>query len=200
MIEKRKAPAFHCPRWEELPDMDLYMDQVVTLLNEYLKPFHAKDQEKMVTSTMINNYVKHGIVSPPVKKKYSREHILLLIFIYYYKGILSISDIQTVLKPVTDSFFGKEDGFKLEDVYNEVFSLEKEEVDFLKKDVIRKYDKAQETFQDAPEKDREFLRTFSFICMLSFDVYVKKLLIEKLIDTCAPAPEANDRHSKHPKA
>ena len=55
MIEKRKAPAFHCPRWEELPDMDLYMDQVVTLLNEYLKPFHAKDQEKMVTSTMINN-------------------------------------------------------------------------------------------------------------------------------------------------
>ena len=58
MIEKRKAPAFHCPRWEELPDMDLYMDQVVTLLNEYLKPFHAKDQEKMVTSTMINNYVK----------------------------------------------------------------------------------------------------------------------------------------------
>ena len=73
----------------------------------------------------------------------------MLIFIYYYKGILSISDIQTVLKPVTDSFFGKEDGFKLEDVYNEVFSLEKEEVDFLKKDVIRKYDKAQETFQDA---------------------------------------------------
>ena len=45
MIEKRKAPAFHCPRWEELPDMDLYMDQVVTLLNEYLKPFLAKDQE-----------------------------------------------------------------------------------------------------------------------------------------------------------
>ena len=55
-----------------------------------------------------------------------------------YKGILSISDIQTVLKPVTDSFFGKEDGFKLEDVYNEVFSLEKEEVEMCIRDRLFK--------------------------------------------------------------
>ena len=185
---------------EEIPNIDLYMDQVTTFMEEHLKDSKRYEEDKVLTKTMINNYAKNNLLPPPVKKKYSRDHMLMLIFIYYYKGILSISDIQTVLKPVTDSFFGKEDGFKLEDVYNEVFSLEKEEVDFLKKDVIRKYDKAQETFQDAPEKDREFLRTFSFICMLSFDVYVKKLLIEKLIDTCAPAPEANDRHSKHPKA
>ena len=188
-------------RPDDIPDIELYMDQVTTLMDSRLRESTRNPhKDKILTKTMINNYAKNDLLPPPVKKKYSREHILLLIFIFYYKGILSISDIQTVLKPVTDSFFGKEDGFKLEDVYNEVFSLEKEEVDFLKKDVIRKYDKAQETFQDAPEKDREFLRTFSFICMLSFDVYVKKLLIEKLIDTCAPAPEANDRHSKHPKA
>lgn len=188
-------------RPDDIPDIELYMDQVTTLMDSRLKgSARNPSRDKILTKTMINNYAKNDLLPPPVRKKYSREHVLLLIFIYYYKGILSISDIQTVLKPVTDSFFGKEDGFKLEDVYNEVFGLEKEEVDFLKQDVIRKYDKAQVTFQDAPKKDQEFLRTFSFICMLSFDVYVKKLLIEKLIDTCSPASETTDRHARHAKS
>lgn len=187
-------------RPNDIPDIELYVDQVTTLMDSRLKESTRNPRtDKILTKTMINNYAKNDLLPPPVKKKYSREHILLLIFIYYYKGILSISDIQTVLKPVTDSFFGKEDGFKLEDVYNEVFGLEKEEVDFLKQDVIRKYDKAQTTFQDAPEKDKDFLRTFSFICMLSFDVYVKKLLIEKLIDTCSPSDETTERHTRHTK-
>ena len=94
MIEKRKAPAFHCPRWEELPDMDLYMDQVVTLLNEYLKPFHAKDQEKMVTSTMINNYVKLKLIPKAEKKRYSRMHLAYLIAITVLKQVLTISEVK----------------------------------------------------------------------------------------------------------
>ena len=98
MIEKRKAPAFHCPRWEELPDMDLYMDQVVTLLNEYLKPFHAKDQEKMVTSTMINNYVKHGIVSPPVKKKYTKNHVAYLMVVCILKMVYRMDEISKLIR------------------------------------------------------------------------------------------------------
>ena len=98
MIEKRKAPAFHCPRWEELPDMDLYMDQVVTLLNEYLKPFHAKDQEKMVTSTIINNYVKHGIVSPPVKKKYTKNHVAYLMVVCILKMVYRMDEISKLIR------------------------------------------------------------------------------------------------------
>ena len=98
MIEKRKAPAFHFPRWEELPDMDLYMDQVVTLLNEYLKPFHAKDQEKMVTSTMINNYVKHGIVSPPVKKKYTKNHVAYLMVVCILKMVYRMDEISKLIR------------------------------------------------------------------------------------------------------
>lgn len=90
------------------------MDQVTTLMDSRLRESTRNPRtDKILTKTMINNYAKNDLLPPPVKKKYSREHILLLIFIYYYKGILSISDIQTILKPVTDSFFGKEDGFKL---------------------------------------------------------------------------------------
>lgn len=169
---------------EDIPDIELYMDQVTTFMGSRLQNSTRNPKEdKILTKTMINNYAKNDLLPPPVRKKYSKEHVLLLIFIYYYKGVLSITDIQEILKPITDHYFSKTEGFKLEDVYNEVFSLEKEEVEYLKQDVTKKFRQASETFSDAPGEDQEFLRMFSFICILSFDVYVKKLLIEKLIDT-----------------
>lgn len=189
---------------EDIPDIELYMDQVTTFMGSRLKSTTRNPQEdKILTKTMINNYAKNDLLPPPVKKKYSKEHVMLLIFIYYYKGIMSINDIQTILKPVTDTFFGKTEGFRLEDVYNEVFSLEDEEVAYLKQDVMRKYKTAQDTFGNADSKDQEFLQLFSFICMLSFDVYVKKLLIEKLVDSykddlaAAQAKNATS-HKNHP--
>ena len=111
---------------------------------------------------------------------------MILLFIYYFKGFMSISDIQTVLQPITERYFKKSDGLTLEDIYEEVFSLEKDQVEVLKKDVMDKFTRAQKTFEDNEdaEEDQAFLRFFAFICMLSFDVYVKKLLIEKLLDAC----------------
>lgn len=169
---------------EDVPDIELYMDQVTTFMGSRLKSAaRYPEEDKILTKTMINNYAKNNLLPPPVKKKYSKEHVLVLIFIYYFKGFMSINDIQTVLKPITDRFFGKEDGFGLEDVYNEVFSMERAEVEQLKEDMVVKFRQARSTFADAPEEDMEFLQMFSFICLLSFDVYVKKLIIEKLLDT-----------------
>ena len=188
-----------CP--EDIPNIDLYMDQVTTFMEEHLKKTRRHPGDKILTKTMINNYAKNDLLPPPVRKKYSREHMLLLIFIYYFKGILSISDIQTVLKPITDRFFAGNEGLKLETIYNEVFSLEREEVEVMKQDVVRKYHKAQETFSDAATEDQEFLQTFSFICMLSFDVYVKKMLIEKLIDSCsAKETDTTEHRSRHSRS
>ena len=185
----------------EIPGIDLYMDQVTTFMDSHLNTSKWLGEDKILTKTMINNYAKNNLLPPPVRKKYSREHMLLLIFIYYFKGILSISDIQTVLKPITDRFFAGNEGLKLETIYNEVFSLEREEVEVMKQDVVRKYHKAQETFSDAATEDQEFLQTFSFICMLSFDVYVKKMLIEKLIDSCsAKETDTTEHRSRHSRS
>lgn len=170
-------------RPEDIPNIDLYMDQVTTFMDHRLKATTRNPgEDKILTKTMINNYAKNELLPPPVRKKYSKEHIMLLIFIYYYKGIMSISDIQTLLKPITERYFQKENKICLEDVYQEVFSMEGEQVELLKADMIQKFKRSQETFPEAEQKDAEFLRTFSFICLLSFDVYVKKLLIEKMID------------------
>ena len=172
----------------EIPDIPLYMDQVTTFMDEHLKEYKRYEDDKILTKTMINNYAKNNLLPPPVKKKYSKEHVLVLIFIYYFKNILSIRDIETLLKPLTEKYFHNGKDFDITSVYEEVCSLEKSRIDQLAKDIAKMYSTASDTFQDAPEEDREALQLFSFICSLAFDVYVKKLLMEKLIDQL-PDPE-----------
>ena len=175
-------------RPEDVPGIDLYMDQVTTFMDLELASSKRYEEDKILTKTMINNYAKNHLLPPPEKKKYSKEHLLLLIFIYYFKNILSISDIQSLLSPLTEKYFHTDHPIKLDTIYSEVFSLEKSQVEAMKEDLVSKYRLAGETFSEASQEDRDFLKLFSFICMLSFDVYVKKQVIEKLIDQL-PDPE-----------
>ena len=168
---------------EDIPDIELYMDQVTTFMDEHLKSYKRFDDDKLLTKTMINNYTKNNLLPSPNKKKYSKEHMLLLIFIYYFKSFLSISDIQSIFGPLTEKFYGEGSSVNLEDIYKEVFSFEKNQMEQLVRDVINQYHQAEQTFTEVEkEEDREFLVIFSFICLLSFDVYVKKMIIEHLID------------------
>lgn len=182
LIESLKKINYVKP--EDIPNIDLYMDQVTTFMDEHLSSSRRYPDDKLLTKTMINNYTKNNLLPAPSKKKYSKEHMLLLIFIYYFKNILSITDIQSIFTPLTERFYENSDSdISLENIYKEVFSLEEEQVNSITKDVIRKFSKAKTTFSEAEnEEDREFLKTFSFICMLSFDVYIKKTIIERLID------------------
>lgn len=172
----------------EIPNIDLYMDQVTTFMDEHLADAKRFPEDKILTKTMINNYTKNNLLPPPDKKKYSKEHMLLLIFIYYFKNVLSIGDIRNIFQPLIKMFENEKKGFSkdinLEVVYEEVFSYEKEQIDTLIKDVVKKFHKAEGTFVDksAEEEDKEFLVCFTFICSLSFDVYIKKMIIEKMID------------------
>jgi len=86
------------PYWDELPEIDLYMDQVVALMEKYMS-FHQTDENtKIITNSMINNYVKLGIMPAPIKKRYSREHIAYLIIICCLKQALPISDIKDLIE------------------------------------------------------------------------------------------------------
>lgn len=183
-------------RPENIPDIDLYMDQVTTFMDSSLKDSKRYDSDKILTKTMINNYAKNDLLPPPFKKKYSKEHILELIFIYYLKNILSINDIQTLLSPLTNKYFTNSDGLTLEDIYKEVFHLEETQIQSLEKDVYRKFQKANQMFPEEEEEDREFLCIFSFISMLALDVYVKKQMIEKMIDELNEKNEKKSHNSK----
>ena len=168
---------------EDIPNIDLYMDQVTTFMDSQLATSKRHADDKILTKTMINNYAKNDLLPPPEKKKYSKEHVLTLIFIYYFKSILSISDIQSILNPITGRYFGKGSSeMSLEDIYKEVFGLEHQETLNIMKDLAKKFNTSMKTFEGMEGEDAELLRTFSFICMLSYDVYLKKTIIERIVD------------------
>lgn len=86
--------SFHLPRWNELPELDLYMDQVITLIERYIGLFFVDKQEKLLTKSMVNNYVKLQLIPAPVKKQYSRRHVALLIAITVLKQIVTIKEVK----------------------------------------------------------------------------------------------------------
>ena len=173
-------------RPDDLPNIDLYMDQVTTFMETQLADTKRYPEDKILTKTMINNYAKNNLLPSPEKKRYNKEHMLLLIFIYYFKNILSISDIKTLLDPITEKYYKSDAAKDMTYIYNEVFKMEKGQIERMEKELIKEYHTASETFPDADEKEREMLVRFSFICLLSFDVYIKKLIIEQMIDDMRP--------------
>ena len=181
-------------RPEDIPNIDLYMDQVTTFMEDHLKKTRRHPGDKILTKTMINNYAKNDLLPPPVKKKYSKEHVLMLIFIYYYKGVIPMNEIQTLLQPITEHYFQNGQAFDLESVYKEVVSLEKEQLEDLKKDVVDKFRRAENSFAETSGEEREFLQKFALICLLSFDVYMKKMIVEQLV-----AELANDAKTGEPE-
>ncbi len=165
---------------EDIPKIDLYMDQVLTFMDDNLGNMKRYPDDKILTKTMINNYAKNDLIPSPVRKKYTQEHILLLVFIYFFKSVLNFNDIGTLLSSISEE--AGEDSVPLSEVYSEIVSLMEDQMNTLKEDTKEKYLAAGETFKDAPDESRGQLELFAFICELAFDVYLKKGMIEHLID------------------
>ncbi len=167
----------------EIPNIDLYMDQVTTFMDAHLEATKRSEADKILTKTMINNYAKNNLLPPPVKKKYSHDHMITLMFIYYFKTLMSISDIQAVLGPLTERFFDGKGSISLEHIYKEIYQAERDRLPQITKDIINMYKKSDSSFSDVTdEEEREYLQTFSFICYLCFDMYIKKEMVENIID------------------
>lgn len=88
---------FELTKYEKLPDIDLYMDQMITYLERQLHTFSLSSLDKQITSSMINNYVKGDCIPNPIAKKYNKEHIALILEICLLKRAINISDIKQIL-------------------------------------------------------------------------------------------------------
>ena len=166
---------------DEIPNIDLYMDQVTTFMESHLGNLKRNPEDKVLTKTMINNYAKNELLPPPDKKKYSKNHVIMLTFIYYFKNVLSISDIKTLMKGITEKHFKEGSEPKLEDIYSEVLRFQPDIVDLVERDLEKKTELANQTFEDVTG-DAGYLKLFSILCFLSFDIYIKKTLVEAVID------------------
>lgn len=97
--------------YEKLPDIDLYMDQVVTFLEKQLNIFQTSSLDKQITSSMINNYVKGEVISAPISKKYNREHLAAIEEVITLKQVLTIAEVKQILDESYNNVDSKNEAF-----------------------------------------------------------------------------------------
>ena len=167
---------------EDIPSIELYMDQVTTFMDRYLSKNKRTEEDKTLTKTMINNYTKNDLLPPPNKKRYSKEHIIL-IYIYYFKNVVTISDIQVVLKPLIEGYYdNKSASHSLGDVYETLYELEKLQYNNTEDSITKTLELIEQGFED---KDDEYLKKLTFLALLGYDIYLKKKFMENIIDDMA---------------
>lgn len=174
---------------DDIPNIDLYMDQVTTYLNDKFAATKRRDDDKLMTKTMINNYAKSRLLPSPEKKKYSKDHIITLIMIFFFKNVLSINDVTKLLSPLLQTYFHNED-IPLEDVVNNFLEFAKK-CD-LSESILKEVNESTKIFDKMDVEDKDYLQTVGLITMLSYDTFVRKILIEKLIDSL-PDIEQSDK-------
>ena len=171
---------------EDIPEIDLYMDQVLSFMETHLGDTRRYEDDKVLTKTMINNYAKNHLLPSPVNKKYTESHILYLVYIYYLKNILSINDIKTMFSLVEDSGSDNADDPDFSEIYRKIVDTTKEkEIRRLMKDITHKLSASADAFSKedfGSTQDADRVRTFAYLCLLGFDVYLKKQLMERIID------------------
>lgn len=173
---------------DDIPNIDLYMDQVTTYLNGKFNTSKRHDDDKLLTKTMINNYAKSRLLPPPEKKKYSKDHMIILILIFFFKNVISINDIQTIVTPLLKDYYNNDDiPNSLEDVTN-AFLNHVQKSDLIEP-LIKEFKNSQNIFGDLESSDRESIETIGLIATLSYDMYIRKRLIEKLIDSLPSSKE-----------
>lgn len=160
---------FHILRWNELPSVDLYLDQVVNLISSCLSPYiffntnYKKGENELLTKTMINNYVKHKLIEAPVKKQYSKIQIAKLFVICVLKQVYSMQDIKNLINiALTDS--------TIENAYDKFCKLFEDALlcTYTRKDFIDKQ----------PSSDNLYLLK-SVLLSCSYKIYVQNITSKK---------------------
>jgi transposase len=167
----------------DIPDIELYMDQVTTFIDNKLGYHKRTLKDKILTKTMINNYTKSKILLPSKNKKYNRQHMILLILIYYLKQILSINDINILFEPLFENMASSKNGLDyLGSLYNSFLQVKDNSAEDLKVIMSQKLkfinDKAEEFSTESKETSRILLTVLMLVATAS----IQKRIAEKIID------------------
>jgi hypothetical protein len=165
---------------DEIPNIDLYMDQVIQLFENKFADSKRNEEEKILTKTMINNYAKGKLIFPIKNKKYSKEHLILMSLIYQLKGALSINDIQTTLDGINKRII-KED-IELDSFYNSYLNLSKKNVADFNEDINERVMDVNEEVSKMEDRNAPYLEQVLMISSLVHMSNLYRKVAEKLVD------------------
>ena len=170
-------------RIPDIPDIELYMDQVTTFIDNKLGYNKRILKDKILTKTMINNYTKSKILLPSKNKRYNRQHVILLILIYYLKQILSINDISILFVPLFKNITSSNDGAGyLESLYNAFLEVKDNNANDLKSILSKKLDLINTKVEELPNDSKETSKILLTVLMLVATAGIQKRIAEKIID------------------
>ena len=165
---------------EDIPDISLYMDQMTSFIDEKLESFKREEDDKLLTKTMINNYTKNKLLPPSDKKKYTKNHVMLLILIYFYKNVLSFADIKRLCDLSIYNDFEKGDE-SLSQLYDMLIHIEDDKKNEIVDDLKKRLEYAKNKV-DAFDKKDENVELFTFLSDIVLEVYFKQHLIEYILN------------------
>ena len=165
---------------EDIPDILLYMDQMTGFIDEKLRSFKREEEDKLLTKTMINNYTKNKLLPPSDKKKYTKNHVMLLVLIYFYKNVLSFSDIKRLCDLSIYENFEKEDE-SFSKLYDIITSLENDKKAEIIDDLKKRLEYSQSRLNNVDEKD-ENIELFTFLSDIVLEIYFKQHLVEYILN------------------
>lgn len=167
----------------DIPDINLYMEQVTTLIDDKLGHLKRGEEDKILTKTMINNYTKSGILMPPKNKKYNKQHIILLVLIYNLKQILSINDIHTLLAPILNDIESTDDDIiSINDIYSTFLEIKHKEFEDYSDIFTDKFNLIDEKISSVDSDNKSKAELFLLVIMLVAQADAQKRLAEKIID------------------
>ncbi|MBU3188658.1 DUF1836 domain-containing protein [Clostridium bowmanii] len=166
----------------EIPCVDLYMDQVTTFFNEKLGSLKRNEDDKILTKTMINNYTKGKVLMPAKNKKYTNEHMILLMLIYNLKQTISLSDINTVFDSIIDVKDAKDISLSLEDLYNNFIDIKEIQNQNFACDIDTDRSFIKDRIKEMGKVDGELIEVILLVLLLINKANMQKRMAEKLID------------------
>ena len=166
----------------DIPEIDLYMDQVIQLFESKFGGLKRSKDDKVLTKTMINNYAKGKLFFPIKNKKYSKQHLILISLIYQMKGALSINDIKTVLDPLNEKMM--EGNFQIEELYENFLQISEQNVSEFEKDIKNQAAAVSGYMGEAfaGDEDYEMLNQIVLIASLVHMSSLYRRMAERIVD------------------
>ncbi|AIF44087.1 DUF1836 domain-containing protein [Virgibacillus sp. SK37] len=165
---------------EEIPDLDLYMDQVIQLFENKYAPSKRYTEDKILTKTMINNYAKGQLFYPINNKKYSKNHLLLISLIYQMKGTLTINDVKQTLHLLNSKI--TEEDFDLQQLYSSYLELTEANTETFKKDVVNHEEEVSQLVSKLMDEDEDYLKQLLLVAVFTNMSNFYRRAAERIVD------------------
>ena len=166
----------------DFPDMEIYMDQAETFLNKELGIYKKSEKDKVITKTMIGNYVKHNMMPRPVNKKYSKDHLIMPSLIYYLKGTFQMEEIEKIVKPLIDNYNSEfDDKIDMTSLYEGILAVQTTEQESLAQSINNMIEESKYHLKETELSEDDMLELFMLIVNLSMKADAQKFLAHKLL-------------------